>query len=276
MRLSPTVLAISALSCAVSVTAGAAEFDSFGSAAPDLVAAAPVSDFIFVLGLGLGIAPAYEGAAEYGMTFKPIVDVERLKIPGLLDIGGGRDLGGFSFAPSFSYAGARISADHAALAGLSNVEATYALGAKVGYEFLINDMLRAKVYGAARYAFGGAEGVIGEVGVDVTARLTPQLELVGGPVVNFASNGYMDKYFGVTAAESAATGGRLGTYDPAGGIKSAGIKLAARYEFVPDTFLNLDASYSAYVGDARMSPIVTSGSQHQFTVGLGLSHRFAF
>lgn len=273
MRLSPCVLAMAPL---LVTAAGAAEFDRFGSAAPDLVAVAPASDFVFVLGLGIGTAPVYEGAAAYGMTFKPIVDVERLKIPGILDIGGGPDLGGFSFAPSFSYAGARVSAEHAALVGLPNVDPTYALGVQLGYEVLFNDTVRAKLYGAARYAFGGAQGLVGEVGVDVTARLNPQLELVGGPVINFASEGYMDRYFGVTAAQSAATGGRLAAYDPAGGIKSVGIKVAARYEFVPDTFLNLDASYTAFAGDARMSPIVTSGSQHQFTLGLGLSHRFAF
>src|SRR4051812_19485584 len=68
-------------------TVQAAEFDLYGGAAPDFVAPQPTSDFVFVLGLGAGMAPVYEGASEYGPTFSPIIKVERLYIPGFLDIG---------------------------------------------------------------------------------------------------------------------------------------------------------------------------------------------
>ena len=275
----PTRLPVIALSLAsaLSSTAFAAEFDAYGAAPPNLVAIQPTSDFVFVLGAGIGMAPVYEGASNYGPTFNPIIKVERLYIPGLLDIGGAdKGPGGFAFAPSVSIAGKRISADHDTLIGLKDVDTTYALGVRVGYQFVLVDSVSAEVYGAGRYAFGGAQGLIGEVGVDVTAQLTPQLEIVGGPVVAFATENYMDTYFGVTGAESTATGGRLADYDPSGGIKSVGVKLAARYEVIPDTFINLDGSYTALVGDAAASPIVAAGSQHQFTIGLGLSRRFSF
>jgi len=36
------------------------------------------------------------------------------------------------------------------------------------------------------------------------------------------------------------------------------------------------AGDAAFVGDTRNSPIVQTGSEHQFTVGLGLSRRFSF
>jgi len=276
MRISTYAAAAGLLCGTLSLPAFAAEFDQYGSAPQNLVATNTAPGFVFIAGAGIGAAPVYEGASEYGMTFRPIIDVERLRIPGLIDIGGGDETGGLNFAPSFSVVSERISADHAALNGLNNVDATYALGARIGYEFALNDMLSAELYGAARYAFGGAEGFIGEAGLDVTARLSPQFEIVGGPVVAFATENYMDKYFGVTAAQSAATGGRLNAYDPAGGIKSVGIKVAARYEFIPDTFVNLNASYSRYTGDAANSPIVQSGSADRFTVGLGLSRRFSF
>lgn len=230
---------------------------------------------MFILGAGVGTAPVYEGASEYGLTFLPIIEVERFRIPGLLDIGGGPDVGGFNFAPSFSLVGERDSDEYDELTGLDDIDTTYALGARVGYEMIFDDVYRAELYGAARYAFGGAEGLIGEVGLDVTARLTPQLEITGGPVVAFATDDYMDTYFGVSATESAASGGAFPAYDPDGGIKSAGIKLEARYEFMTDTFINAKASYSHFVGDALDSPIVQAGSEHQFTIGLGLSRRFS-
>ncbi|WEK05054.1 MAG: MipA/OmpV family protein [Candidatus Devosia phytovorans] len=255
----------------------AAGFDTYGAAPTDLYAIQPTHDFIFILGAGIGAAPAYEGASDYSATFLPIISVERFHIPGLIDVGGGpKTAGGLRFAPSVSFAGERVSTDHAALTGLDNVDATFGLGARVGYEMVLTDTVTAEVYGAARYAFGGAEGVVGEVGIDVTADVTPQLQITGGPVVSLASEGYMDTYFGVTSAQSAATGGRLAEYEAEGGIKSIGLKAEARYEFIPDTFANLKGSYSTFVGDTRNSPIVQSGSEHQFTIGLGLSRRFSF
>jgi outer membrane protein len=275
MRLHSRLMVTAALGTALALPASANDFDTYGQAPPEFVPIQPVSDFVFILGLGIGAAPAYEGASEYKMTFKPIVDVERFRW-GFIDVGGEDDRGGFSFSPSVSAEGERISADYSASNGLNNIEASYALGARVGYEFVFNDAISAEIYGAVRYAFGGAQGLIGEVGMDVTAKLSPQLEITGGPVVNFASEEYMDTYFGVTSAESVATGGRLGAFDPTGGIKSVGLQLEARYEFIPDTFVTLNASYSAFVGDARESPIVKSGSEQQFTVGLGLARRFSF
>ena len=266
---------VGAVCLALPGTANAADFDNFGAAPADLVQIQPSPNFAFELGASVGMAPVYEGASEYGAVFKPIIDVNRLKF-GFIDIGGDDTQGGFGFAPSISIASKRVAADHAALNGLDDVDATYALGARVGYEMVLNDFVSAEIFGAARWAFGGAEGLIGEAGVDVTAKLTPELEIVGGPVVNFASEDYMDTYFGVTSAESAATGGRLSAYDAGGGIKSVGVKIGARYEFIGDTFLNLDASYASFVGDARNSPIVQSGSENQFTVALGLSRKFSF
>lgn len=277
MRIPEHLVAAGSLFAVLSGAAYATEFDAYGQAPADLVRVDARHDVMIELGLGIGTAPAYEGASEYGMTFNPIINVERLNIPGLIDIGGeGKKAGGFKFAPSISVATERKSADFAALNGLNNVEATYAIGARIGYEMVFADGLSAEVYGAARYAFGATHGLIGEVGVDLAAKLTPQLTIIGGPVLNFAAGNYMDTYFGVTSAESIATGGRLGAFDPKGGVKSAGIKVAAKYEFVPDTFLNVNASYSRYVGDALNSPIVKSGSESQFTVGVGLSRRFTY
>lgn len=275
MRLHNHLMVAVAIGATFAGPVRAGDFDLYGTAPAQFVPIEPESDFVVILGLGVGATSAYEGASDYKMTFKPIIDVERLRW-GWIDIGGEKDRGGFGFSPSVSYEGKRVSADHAALNGLDDVEATYALGGRIGYEIVLSDAISAEIYGAARYAFGGARGLIGEAGVDITAKLTPQLEIVGGPVVSFASEDYMDTYFGVTSAESVATGGRLGAYDPSGGVKSAGLQIEARYEFIPDTFVTVNAAYTTYLGDARESPIVKSGSEHNFTVGLGLARRFSF
>ncbi|MBJ7578371.1 MipA/OmpV family protein [Devosia sp. MC532] len=233
-------------------------------------------DLIVELGLGAGAVPAYEGASTYTGTIIPLINLERLNIPGVIDIGGAGATDGLKIAPSISVVRERKSVDFAPLAGLNNVDTTYALGGRIGYEIGLNEAVSVQPYVAARYAFGGAQGFVGEVGLDMTARLTPELTLVAGPVVNFASENYMDRYYGVSAAESASTGGRLAAFDPQGGIRSVGVKAAVKYEFVADTFLNLEGSYSRIVGGAENSPIVQSGSDSAFTAGVGISRRFSF
>ena len=54
--------------------------------------------------------------------------------------------------------------------------------------------------GEARYAFGGAEGLVGEIGLNAIARPTETLELSAGPFASLASDDYTDAYFGVTPA----------------------------------------------------------------------------
>jgi len=253
----------------VAVPASAGEFNTFGAAPAEFAATTFQPDLIIELGLGVGYAPLYDGSSQYGPVFIPRINLELLVVPGLLDIGGGEQQGGFSFAPALSVAGARRSVDNAHLIGLDDIDPTYATGVRVGYEWG-----PAELYGELRYAFGGAQGLIGDVGLNLTAKLTPELEIVGGPMLSFATQGYMDTYFGVTAARAAATGGRLAAFDASGGIKSAGLNLSARYEFMPDTFINANASYARLVGSAANSPIVEKGAENQFKVGIGLSRRF--
>lgn len=240
----------------------------------DAPAEAPVvesgTDLIIELGVGGRLQPEYEGASDYEVSPFPIISLGYLNIPGVLELGSTSPQGGgLHIGPSFDYIGERDASDHDALEGLDDVDATYAAGVKLGYEWEY-----AEVYGAVRYAFGGADGVMGEVGANLIARPTAELQLKAGPVVSFASEDYMDTYFGVSAAESVSTGGRLGAYDPDGGFKSAGVAASARYEFRTDWFLNADASWTSMIGDAKDSPIVEAGDQDQYTFGLGISKRF--
>ena len=268
------LLATTAL-VSVSAAALAADPEEYDPAIPEapVVEAPSVAsgvDLIIELGIGGDVSPEYGGSDKYSISPSPIVGFGYLRIPGLLDIGDtGPEEGGLSIGPAFEYKGERKANDFDALRGLNDIDATYEVGISVGYEWEF-----AEIYGEARYAFGGAEGVVGEVGANAIYRPTPDLVLKAGPFATLASEGYTETYFGVTAAESANTGFRLDAYDPKGGLKSVGVSGSARFEFRQDWFLNADASYSRLVGDAADSPIVKAGDENQFTFGLGVSKRF--
>ena len=256
--------------------AAAAGFDRYGAAPSDLVEPTPTPDIIVELGGGINYGAAYEGASAHSFGFMPLFRLDRLNIPGLVDIDNRQWHEGFYVAPSFDFLPARNSGDYAALTGLDNVGLTVSLGARVGYKLAMTETINADIYGDLRYAFGGAHGFVGEVGADITDHLTPQLDVTVGPVISFASADYMNAYFGITPTESAATGGRLATYNATGGIKSGGYKAAVRYEFMPDTFVTLTGQYATMLGAAADSPITKAGSADNFTVGLGLSRKFSF
>jgi MipA family protein len=238
--------------------------------AADATTRSPGDDLVIELGGGAKFEPSYEGASDYDVSPFPTIKLEYLNVPGLFTIGGGGDDLGFSIGPSFNVTGERDSSDHDELTGLNDVDATYELGLKASYEWE-----HAEVYGAARYAFGGAEGFVGDVGANAIFRPTSYLEFKIGPVATFAGEDYMDTYFGVTPGESLSTGGRLSAFDAEAGIKSAGVEAKARYEFREDWFLNAEASWTSMVADAKDSPIVEAGDDQQFTVGLGVSKRFS-
>lgn len=227
-------------------------------------------DLVIELGIGGSVGTKYEGSDDILFSPMPIIDFDYLRLPGLFDIGSLEpEDGGFSFGPAFEFSGERKASDFDDLEGLEDVDATYQAGLGIGYEWR-----NAEIFGEARYAFGGAEGFVGEFGAKAILRPVETLELRAGPFATLASADYMDTYFGVTPEEAANTGFRLAAHDASGGFKSVGVSGTARYEFRPDWFLNADASYSRLVGDAGDSPIVDVGSEDQFTFGLGISKRF--
>ncbi len=260
-------LAAFAISAASAVPAIAADTYVDPSRPP----AAPVEsiDLVFELGAGAMASPDYEGSDDYEASPWPIFGLDYLSIPGLFAFGSiDPQIGGFSIGPSFGYIRERDDDD---LDGLDDVDATYEAGIKLGYEWEY-----AEVYGEARYAFGGAEGIVGAVGANAIARPNQALLLKAGPRATFASDDYMDTYFDVDPDEFVRSGGKFDAFDADGGFKSVGLEASARYEFAPTWFLNAEGSYMRLVGDAKDSPIVEEeGSEDQFTFGLGLSKRFS-
>ena len=284
MRFSPRLefpfvtqrLASTLFAMGLGLLASAAHAADYGTPDTTAVAVANNADLIIELGAGVSTQPAYEGARDYIVSGFPIVSLQYLSIPGLFDIGSPDEKqGGFKIAPSFRFIDKRNAADYPELRGTRALDETYQVGLRAGYEFPIYDTFNVEVYGAARYAFGEAEGFVGEAGVDFISRPTEQWELKLGPTTSFADSDYMSTYFSVTPIESLASFGRLSAYEADSGFKTVGVRGSARYEFRPNWFINANAAYDRMVGDAKDSPIVKVGSEDQFFAGIGLSHRFS-
>jgi outer membrane scaffolding protein for murein synthesis (MipA/OmpV family) len=100
---------------------------------------------------------------------------------------------------------------------------------------------------------------------DVTLRLGPRLSI--------GDTQFTSTYFGVTAAESAASG--LVAYAPKGGLYSAGVEIGVEYSINDKWGLNGTVRYDRMLGDARNSPITKQGSADPMTVTLMVERRFS-
>lgn len=222
----------------------------------------------FELGLGGIVAPSYEGSKRYLLSPYPIISFNYLKLSNGFSLGGG-DGQGLSFRPSFGFIGERNAKDEPALTGMNTVEAAIELGA--GLKYTAGPI---SVFGDIRYGVSGHNGVVGEIGADYAIKPTEALTLSLGPRLSFASSGYTNSYFGVTAAEAITSG--FTAYNAGGGIKSAGVAANARYDFNDQWAGEAGASWNRLVGDAANSPLIAAGSKDQYTAKIGLIRKFQF
>lgn len=215
------------------------------------------------LGAGVGAGPAYFGSDAYAASPKFRYSLSYLRL-GKLALGRpepGDDRPGVSFGGSVRRIGARTAASSPELAGLDDIDRALELGVRVGY-----GGERARAFAALRYGVEGHKSFVGEVGVDALFRPGEKLTVFAGPRAFFGSDRYAATYFGVTPAESAASG--LPVFVAEGGLLSVGIDVGAVYRFDDRWSLKGSIGYLRWTGDAADSPIPALGSRGQARASL--------
>lgn len=255
---------------------GASAQDAAYSPKPGLLSAGgmlddPDPDLVLSIGAGVGYSSAYPGSGdmEFGPTGTFRFDFVRL--PGGLTFGSTRSVGfeeGFGLRGSARYIGSRNSADYIELTGLNDVPWTLELGLGVGYE-----QRNYQVFGDVRYGFHGHNGFVGQLGADLISRPVEGLTVSFGPRVDFGDSTYSNTYYGITAAESLASG--LPAYAAGSGLVSAGLELNAIYQFDPRWGIEGRVRWSRLLDDAANSPITLQGDDDQLSITVNLVRRIA-
>lgn len=226
------------------------------------------SPFSFSGTLGGIYAPAYEGsdkqkggalidfnvsirdglffAGTRGIGFAPI-NTETMSVKLAIGYGGGR----------------KMKDDPGNLTGLGNID-DEAL-AIVSGEYRVGQIsFGADLTGGQDY--GATVDFKVSTGVECTDRIT-----IGGEIsATYADSTNMQRYFGVTAAQSVASGKAV--YGAGAGIKSAGIGLTATFAMTDATAILFGARYDKLMGDAGRSPVTRDSAQ--VSAFLGVSTQF--
>jgi outer membrane scaffolding protein for murein synthesis (MipA/OmpV family) len=240
----------------------------------------------FSVGLGVGLVPDYEGSNDYRL------------VPGGAVRG---RVGGVSFTTRGLYlyvdavpAGSGVDFDAGPIVGvrlnrsgkikddivdrLPERKAAIEAGAFVGISAhgLTNpyDSLAFRV-DAVHDVGNGHESTVVTPNLEFSTPLSRTLFVGASVSADFVSNRFADYYFGISLADSLASG--LAPFNPDGGVKNWKLGLLANQSLTGDLLHGMSifglGSYSRLVGDFKHSPIVSDrGSASQWFGGLGLAY----
>jgi outer membrane scaffolding protein for murein synthesis (MipA/OmpV family) len=147
------------------------------------------------------------------------------------------------------------------LNGMGNLAYAAELGGFVNARFspwYVTSSLAASSRGS-RVELGG--------GYDLT--LSDADKVRAGLELDWADSKYMQSYFGVSAAQSLASGGVLTAYNATSGIKDAALKLHWTHSYSKSWFSNAGVSFKALNSSAKNSPLTmrNSATTVNFVVG---------
>ncbi|WP_066656545.1 MULTISPECIES: MipA/OmpV family protein [unclassified Sphingomonas] len=177
------------------------------------------------------------------------------------------EVGGVELGPALGFRGKRKAADIGV--PLHEVGFSFEIGGFAQTYLAKNIRVRAE----ARQAVSGHDGLVGEVSADYILRDGDKWLFSLGPRVTLADGKYHRAWYGITAADSAASG--LAQFHPDGGVEGAGLAAGYLRQLNKRIGLSAYARYDHLIGDAGRSPYVrAAGSRSQPSVGFALSYTF--
>ena len=234
-------------------------------------------DWYMTVGAAAISAPRYEGAKSYLFAVQPLVSFGRAGPEARFSSRndnisiGFVDTGAFRAGAVGKIVFPRDEGTSPDLAGLDPVR----WGGEIGgfAEVYPTDWLRVR--GELRHGIRAHDGIIADVAVDAFVDVAPTVRVSGGPRLSFATADYFDAYYGVDAAESAASG--LSVYEPGSGLRAVGAGGAVTWKATDKVTASLFGEYSRLMGPAAASSLVRErGSRNQLMFGLSTTYRFDF
>ncbi len=246
-----------------------------GPRAEDLVIPLELPQLNFA-GLGVGAYPDYFGSSDYDLGAAPI---------GRLSLGGTRfvrlmvneirvnvlDHPNWQLGPVGLWRFGREDVENPVVDRVHHIDDSLSLGLFGAYLWRDPRELR-RMAGAGAWALGDVSDVYNGWTAGLNAYATqpvaPMITLSGGAAFTYGSGNYMDEYFGVTPADSLASG--LPVYVPGSGVRDLRGWAVAILHLSKQWHIGAGAMYSRLVGEAADSPIVSQeGSKSQWVYGAG-------
>jgi outer membrane protein len=221
-----------------------------------------------IVGLGAGYAPAYEGADKYRVLPIPAIDVQWGPFFANLRNGVGINIIDTKFVT--------LGTSVMFMPGYRREDAPEGIGklsnSAGGRAFLSLQAggLVATV-GGTRGVVGDSMGTVADVNLSYPIAATLRLTLIPSIGTTWADAKYNNRYFGVNAEQSFASG--LPQFAPGNGLKDVSALLSANYRLTDHLNLGLSAGATTLLNKVKDSPIVAHENA-QPTGFFSVSYRF--
>ena len=232
--------------------------DDLGDAVKNTLTLRPQDITNISLGVGPAVTPRFEGSREYQIRPVPVFslryrdvlrvtnnDIDFTAFDKALGEGGGK----LELGPTVNFDFGRSESDSHKLRGLGDVGFSTELGGYVEYAFGAT-ALRLEI---GQDVMGGHRGALAELSATTTLFRGERFGVGASAGVTWASAKYLNSFFGVTAAQSAASG--LPQFHAGSTLKNADLNLNANYALSPHWTLLATLGYQRLLGDAAASPL---------------------
>lgn len=227
------------------------------------LAAEPPQGTSLTVGGGVDVAPRYSGSDENRVSTALVLDYSIRNgffASSTRGLGYGNTLGNFDYSAALSYRTGRKDhnvdsdamsdgSDH--LRGMGNVKGS-ALGV-VGLGYKLTNWLSAQLQAEVPLSERD-NGAALHFGLVSPLYHSPKNSVTMALTSSWGTNDYMQTYYGVSNAQSAASGFKQ--YDAGSGIYAYSLNLDWTHNFTERWSVVADAGYTQLAGDARNSTIV--------------------
>ena len=172
---------------------------------------------------------------------------------------------GYRFGRDSSSPGLTSTSDGSPrLAGLANVDGTFDAGL-AGHVSLLG----VPVFAQVRSALSGQQGTLVNVGCFLPVSPVSTLELIFLPTLTWANARQMRAFYGVTPAESVASG--FAVYTPGAAWENASLEISADWSAGDRVHLIASFAYQRLLAAAAASPLVQTRNQTSALAGVAWS-----
>ncbi len=237
-----------------------------------------VPDIRNFAGLGVGLVPDYFGSDEYTLGVAPTARFQLGNSDRYIRLLANElsanflDNRNWQLGPVVLYRFGRDDVDDDVVGRMRDIENNIEMGIVGGWTWIDSPDPRHRFNVSAQFLQDVSSEHDGYV-INASARywrpVSRSLTLSIGVATAYGSDDYSSTYFGVDAADSAASG--LPIFKAEGGIRDVRISPMLVFSFNESWHLGGGFIYSRLLGDAADSPVVdTRGSKNRFIAGIGL------
>ncbi|HXP27536.1 MAG TPA: MipA/OmpV family protein [Steroidobacteraceae bacterium] len=223
-----------------------------------------------VLGVAADTQPVYAGADAYRVQGGPVINIQYSDIA-FLSTGDGLGVNflrgdHYRVGAAIAYDRGRIERDdYTNLRGMGNINP--APVAKLFATYVLSKKFPLILRVDARQLLGGADGTVGDAGLYIPLPgSSKKFVMFAGPSVTFGSHHYLQSEYGVSPAQSLASGHPV--FDAHAGMASVGVGFSATRFITNHLLLNVDAAVDELKGSPDISPLTESRTQRELALSI--------